>query len=102
MFRAFNRSFEALASGYARGVKIMARTWQLVFLAFAGLAALAYLAFAAVPTGFVPEEDQGYLLLVAQLPEAAAGGDGPPGGWGRGARAALGGCVEQCLTRCAR
>ncbi|MDJ0891630.1 MAG: multidrug efflux RND transporter permease subunit [Gammaproteobacteria bacterium] len=72
VFRAFNRGFEALASGYARGVKVMARTWQLVFVAFAGLAALAYLAFATVPTGFVPEEDQGYFLLIAQLPEAAS------------------------------
>ncbi len=72
VFRAFNRGFEALASGYAKGVRIMAKTWQLVFLAFAGLSALAYLAFASVPTGFVPEEDQGYFLVIAQLPEAAS------------------------------
>lgn len=70
-FRAFNRGFEALASGYARSVEIMSRIWVVVFVAFAGLCVLAYILFEAVPTGFVPEEDQGYFLVVAQLPEGA-------------------------------
>ena len=72
VFRAFNRSFEAIASGYAKSVEIMARVWPLVLLAFAGLCTLAFLAFAAVPTGFVPEEDQGYVLVIAQLPQASS------------------------------
>ncbi len=72
VFRAFNQGFEALASGYAKAVAVMARVWPVVFGAFAGLCALAYLVFTAVPTGFVPEEDQGYVLMIAQLPEAAS------------------------------
>ena len=43
-----------------------------VMLAFGGLCALAFLVFTAVPIGFVPEEDQGYVLAIAQLPEAAS------------------------------
>jgi HAE1 family hydrophobic/amphiphilic exporter-1 len=72
VFRAFNRGFEALASGYASSVRLLSGVWFLVLLAFGGLCALAFLAFTAVPTGFVPEEDQGYVLAIAQLPEAAS------------------------------
>ncbi len=72
VFRAFNRGFDALSEGYANSVKVMARFWQLTLLAFAGLCAAAFLAFMAVPTGFVPEEDQGYFLVIAQLPEGAS------------------------------
>ncbi len=72
LFRGFNRGFEALASGYAKSVEIMAKVWFLVLLVFAGLCALAYFVFMAVPTGFVPEEDQGYVLFIAQLPEGAS------------------------------
>nr|NIS39596.1 MMPL family transporter [Desulfuromonadales bacterium] len=72
VFRAFNRGFEALASGYAKSVELLSKVWFLVMLAFGGLCVLAALVFMAVPTGFVPEEDQGYVLAIAQLPEAAS------------------------------
>ena len=72
VFRAFNHGFEALASGYAKGVGVLSKVWPVVMLAFGGLCVLAYLVFFAVPTGFVPEEDQGYVLVIAQLPEGAS------------------------------
>jgi HAE1 family hydrophobic/amphiphilic exporter-1 len=70
-FRAFNRTFDALANGYASSVKMLSKAWVLVMLVFAGLIAVTVLLFAEVPKGFVPAEDQGYVLLVAQLPDAA-------------------------------
>ena len=70
-FRAFNKTFDALSTGYANSVKLLSRFWVPVMLVFAGLIAVTVLLFEQVPTGFVPEEDQGYVLLVAQLPEAA-------------------------------
>ncbi len=70
-FRAFNRGFEALANGYANSVKLLSKVWVLVLAAFVGLCVLTVLLFESVPTGFVPAEDQGYVLLVAQLPDAA-------------------------------
>jgi len=70
-FRAFNRGFDALSSGYAGAVKVLSRVWVLVLLAFAGLCALTVVLFEVLPTGFVPEEDQGYVFLIAQLPEGA-------------------------------
>jgi HAE1 family hydrophobic/amphiphilic exporter-1 len=70
-FRAFNRTFDALSNGYANAVKVLCKAWVPVMLVFAGLIALTGFLFKEIPTGFVPEEDQGYVLLIAQLPDAA-------------------------------
>ena len=42
-----------------------------VVLFFAGLG-LTYLVFTRVPTGFVPDEDQGYFIIVIQAPSGAS------------------------------
>jgi HAE1 family hydrophobic/amphiphilic exporter-1 len=70
-FRAFNKGFEKLSSGYAAGVKVMAKMWYLVLAVFAGLCLLTVFLFGAIPGGFVPEEDQGYFLALVELPDAA-------------------------------
>lgn len=69
-FRGFNRIFEGLSNAYGNSVKVMAKVWYLVLLVFFGLCAATVFLFTTVPTGFVPEEDQGYFLVVAGLPEA--------------------------------
>ena len=33
---------------------------------------LTYLGFQAVPVGFIPDQDKGYLVLNAQLPDGAS------------------------------
>jgi HAE1 family hydrophobic/amphiphilic exporter-1 len=70
-FRAFNKGFEKLSSGYAASVKVMARMWYVVLAAFIGLCLLTVYWFGSIPGGFVPEEDQGYLLALVELPDAA-------------------------------
>jgi len=70
-FRAFNKGFEKLSSGYAASVKVMAGKLYLVFAVFAGLCLLTVFFFRAIPVGFVPEEDQGYLYALVELPDAA-------------------------------
>jgi len=70
-FRAFNKGFEKLSSGYAASVKVMAGKLYLVFAVFAGLCLLTVFFFRAIPGGFVPEEDQGYLYALVELPDAA-------------------------------
>jgi len=70
-FRAFNKGFEKLSSGYAASVKVMAGKLYLVFAVFAGLCLLTVFFFRAIPAGFVPEEDQGYLYALVELPDAA-------------------------------
>ena len=41
-------------------------------LVYGGLMFMTYLGFSAVPIGFIPEQDKGYLVLNAQLPDGAS------------------------------
>jgi multidrug efflux pump len=45
-----------------------------VLVLYVGLNSLNWLAFEKVPVGFIPQQDQGYLILYAQLPDAASVG----------------------------
>ncbi|MFO1417988.1 MAG: multidrug efflux RND transporter permease subunit [Methylotetracoccus sp.] len=71
-FNGFNRVFNAFGEGYARFVGRVTRMAALVLILYAGLNGLTVLAFQTVPTGFIPQQDQGYLILFAQLPDAAS------------------------------
>ena len=50
---------------------ILEYKFVMAVLFFAGLGA-TYLVFRAVPTGFVPDEDQGYFIIVMQAPSGAS------------------------------
>lgn len=67
-FKAFNRLFDRLASGYQRIVaKILPRT-KLMFSIYALiLAGVAYM-FTVIPSSFLPEEDQGFFVNIVTLP----------------------------------
>ncbi len=71
-FAGFNRLFDAFGAGYARLVGRVTRMAGIVLVLYAGLNGLNFLAFDKVPTGFIPQQDQGYLILYAQLPDAAS------------------------------
>jgi hydrophobe/amphiphile efflux-1 (HAE1) family protein len=71
-FRGFNAVFGASTSAYTRGVGTLLRVTVVVLLVYCGLLGLTYWEFRRVPTGFVPEQDKGYLLLNVQLPESAS------------------------------
>jgi hydrophobe/amphiphile efflux-1 (HAE1) family protein len=70
-FRAFDTGFARLTAGYVAAIKICARVWYLMLLAFGALCALAVYLFLTIPQGFVPDEDQGYLMTVIELPDAS-------------------------------
>src|SRR5205823_4215141 len=44
----------------------------IALLIYGGLLYLTYWQFLEVPTGFVPEQDKGYLLVNVQLPDSAS------------------------------
>jgi len=71
-FYAFNRAFELTTALYARGVAAMLRVSALVLVGYAGLLALTWWSFTHTPTGFIPTQDKGYLLVNVQLPDAAS------------------------------
>jgi HAE1 family hydrophobic/amphiphilic exporter-1 len=74
--RGFSRGFERVYGGmenaYARLIGRMVRMSGLMVVIGLVLAAAGIWGIARLPTGFIPPEDQGYLLIVAQLPDGAA------------------------------
>jgi len=74
--RGFSRGFERVYGGmenaYARLIGRMVRVSGLMVLIGLLLAVTAIWGIARLPTAFIPNEDQGYLLIVAQLPDGAA------------------------------
>ncbi|MFL5265957.1 MAG: efflux RND transporter permease subunit [Stellaceae bacterium] len=74
--RSFSRGFERVYGGmenaYARLIGQMVRvSWVMVLIGL-GLAVVGIWGIARLPTAFIPNEDQGYLMIVAQLPDGAA------------------------------
>jgi hydrophobe/amphiphile efflux-1 (HAE1) family protein len=73
-FPRFNRGFVASANGYANSVGRLLRTSVVVLVVYGGLVALTYFGLTRTPTGFIPAQDKGYLLVNVQLPDAASVG----------------------------
>ena len=71
-FDRFNRGFDRLSFGYGHLTRRLVRATTIVLVAYAGLIGVAGVEFARTPTGFIPEQDQGYLIDVVQLPPGAA------------------------------
>ena len=72
IFRRFNAGFEWLSSGYADAVCKVARRPSVSLVVFVVLLALTALAFRAVPQGFIPQQDQGYVIVIIELPKGAS------------------------------
>ncbi len=70
--RVFNRSFDSVRGGYAWLVRRILRVTLLMLLIYAGLIALTAVQFERTPTGFIPQQDQGYLITVYLLPPGAS------------------------------
>ena len=71
-FGRFNHVFERLSSGYGRLTARLVRALGVMLTIYVGLIALAGFEFANTPTGFIPEQDQGYLITVMQLPPGSS------------------------------
>jgi HAE1 family hydrophobic/amphiphilic exporter-1 len=73
--QGFNRGFDKVAELYARLVRFLTGRW-LALLAmlviFAGLISATVYAAMTVPRGFIPTLDQGYAIVVIQLPDGAS------------------------------
>ena len=70
--RKFDEGIGLLTRGYQALLHhILDYRLAMVVLFFAGLG-LTYVVFTRVPTGFVPDEDQGYFIIVIQAPSGAS------------------------------
>ena len=72
VFGGFNLGFEWLSRGYAGATGRLVQRRTVVLTLYALLIGLTAFQFSRAPTGFVPEQDQNYLICVAQLPPGAA------------------------------
>ncbi|MFT8884937.1 MAG: efflux RND transporter permease subunit [Acetobacter papayae] len=64
----FNRNFERMTQSYLRGVRFMIRRELLSLLAFALISAGAVYLFSRLPSGFLPDEDQGLIFGQVTMP----------------------------------
>jgi hydrophobe/amphiphile efflux-1 (HAE1) family protein len=71
-FYLFNKGFDATTVIYTRMVGGLLRVSILVLLLYGGLLALTYWGFTRTPTGFIPPQDKGYLLVNVQLPDSSS------------------------------
>ena len=72
VFRTFNRGFDWATAIYGRMVAGVLRISVIVLIIYGGLLVLTYFQFIHAPTGFVPQQDKGYLILNVQLADAAS------------------------------
>jgi multidrug efflux pump len=71
-FGWFNKFFDAVVAVYGRIVGGLLRVAVLALALYGGLLVLTYWQFNRAPTGFIPQQDKGYLLLNVQLPDSAS------------------------------
>jgi len=71
-YRGFNNVYNRLESGYARLIGFLTRHANASVIAALVLIAIGGYGLSRVPTGFLPIEDQGYLIAAVQLPDGAA------------------------------
>ena len=70
-FGWFNRNFDRAANGYRNTVgKILGQSARYMAV-FAAIIVVMVLMFTKIPTSFLPEEDQGILFTIVQLPPGA-------------------------------
>ncbi len=71
-FRGFNWVFDGLSRRYGRLVCGIVRRGGIVMLCYLGLVAVTGYSFQQLPTGLIPDQDQGYLIVDVQLPDGAS------------------------------
>ncbi len=71
-YRGFNNVYNRLEHRYARLIGALARHAKTSVLAALILIGIGFYGLSRVPTGFLPIEDQGYLIGAVQLPDGAS------------------------------
>jgi HAE1 family hydrophobic/amphiphilic exporter-1 len=71
-FVLFNKLFDAGSRLYTTTLRGVLRLRYAFLLAFAATLALAFWLYRTIPQGFLPEDDQGYLMVAVQTPQGAS------------------------------
>ncbi len=70
--RKFNEGFAWLSDRYGRLTARLVRTVMMVLIVYVGLLGLTAWRLIDTPSGFIPDQDQGFLIGVIQLPAGAS------------------------------
>jgi HAE1 family hydrophobic/amphiphilic exporter-1 len=73
LFKLFNATLDKTRGGYLWFVNKGIRLAVLTIVLFGGVVFAAGFGFKVIPTGFLPNEDQGYFFVNVQLPDGATG-----------------------------
>ncbi len=71
-FEYFNWGFDRFNHGFDLVIRRVVRMTLLMLLVYAGIIAFGLNEFRRAPTGFIPQQDRGYLIIAAQLPPGAS------------------------------
>jgi HAE1 family hydrophobic/amphiphilic exporter-1 len=71
-YRYFNKGYSFVENTYMRLVRLMVEKPRRMILVFFATIAVIGWGFAIHPAGFLPDEDQGYCIAMAQLPEGSS------------------------------
>ena len=71
-FKGFNWAFDKTIAAYGGALRLLLRLSVVALLVYCGLLAGTVAMFQIVPGGFIPEQDKGYLVVNAQLPDGAS------------------------------
>ncbi|TWT68924.1 efflux RND transporter permease subunit [Crateriforma conspicua] len=70
--RWFNATFDVASNAYAAIVSRLVRTAFVSLVLYGGLLIATGYSFSLVPSGFIPQQDQGYLIVSINLPDGAS------------------------------
>jgi multidrug efflux pump len=71
-FRLFNKAFRRSTSAYTGAVGRLLRGSAIVLSVYGGLLLLTWWTSSQLPTGYIPNQDQGRFYVAVQLPDAAS------------------------------
>ncbi len=71
-FRQVDRVINGITEGYRRALRSLLRFRLVAVILFLAGLGLTYVVLRQVPTGFVPNEDQGYFIIIVQSPSGAS------------------------------
>jgi multidrug efflux pump len=71
-FGLFNVAFDIATNLYTNMVGVLLKISALVLLLYGGLLFVTYWGFTNTPSGFIPSQDKGFLLVNVQLPDGAS------------------------------
>ncbi len=71
-FKLFNSGFDSMQNGYGNIIGTVTKIGALMFVIYLGLIGFTAYQFSRTPTGFIPQQDQGYFIVAMRLPPGAS------------------------------